>query len=167
MKTSGKSHVFDMDNLNTDYIISGRYLGKYPTLQEALPHLFEELRPGFAEKIAPGDIIVSGWNFGAGSTREHAPILLKMSGIGAILAKSFSRSFFRNGINVGLLLVEAQWSDISDGDMLSIDTERGIVEIPGKERSFSMKKLSGIIRGIHDSGGLVPFFNEHREMFSV
>jgi len=167
MKTSGKSHVFDVDNLNTNYIISGRYLGKYPTLQEALPHLFEELCPGFMEKMAPGDIIVSGWNFGAGSTREHAPLLLKMSGVGAILAKSFSRSFFRNGINVGLLLVEAQWADINDGDMLSIDAERGIVEILGKGHSFSMKKLSGIVRSIHESGGLVPFFNEHRDMFSV
>ncbi len=166
MEIIGKAHVFPVDNLNSDYIISGRYLGK-AKIDDAIPHLFEELSPGFFDRFSPGDIILSGWNFGAGSTREHAPLLLKKSGIGAVVAKSFSRGFFRNGINLGLLLVETDWMNITDGDLVKINMEEGYLSIPEKELSFKTRKLAGIAEEIHKSGGLLPYFKQHREQFKI
>lgn len=166
MEIFGKAHVFIVDNLNADYIISGKYLGK-SRLEEAIPHLFEELRPNFFENFSPGDIVFSGSNFGAGSTREHAPLLLKKAGIGAVVARSFSRGFFRNGINLGILLVETDWKDITDGDMVRIDVDGGVLSVPEKKLHFTTKKLTGIVREIYESGGLLPFFKKQRDRFAI
>jgi 3-isopropylmalate/(R)-2-methylmalate dehydratase small subunit len=166
LKISGKALLFPIDSLNTDAIIAGRYLGG-AHIDDALPHLFEELRPDFYKNLTKGDIIFSGRNFGAGSTREHAPLLLKRAGIGAIVARSFSRGFYRNGTNLGLFLVESEWQDVADGDGVIIDVGAGLLSVPDKRLKFGMKEPSGIVLQIRESGGLLAFFKDHGDSFSI
>ena len=110
----GQAHIFG-DNINTDYIIAGKYT---KTLDHTVwvEHLFEDISPGFSKKIQPGDFVVAGRNFGCGSSREQAPVALKYAGVGAVLAKSFARIFFRNAINLGVPVIVCNTDDIHDLD---------------------------------------------------
>lgn len=156
------------DNISTDHIISGKYkFGMIDSLDLMARYVFEEVIPGFHEKVNKGDIIVAGRNFGKGSSREHAPRLLKMVGIAAIVAKSFSHIFYRNSINVGLpVIIASRVPDITrEGDIIEIDLENGIVA--NLSRGFEEKmspypralvailKAGGIIELVIRNGGLV------------
>ncbi len=127
MKIRGKCWKLG-DNISTDHIISGKY--KFEAINDMskmLPHLFEEVIPGFYKKVSTGDIIVAGRNFGRGSSREQAPRLIKMAGISAIIAKSFAHIFYRNSINIGLpVIVLQKLPDVTDnGDIIEIDLVNG------------------------------------------
>lgn len=115
------------DNVDTDVIIPARYLNTQDH-KELATHCMEDIDVNFAKEVKSGDIIVGGNNFGCGSSREHAPIAIKASGVSIVIAKSFARIFYRNSINIGLAIVECDWADkINNDDIVSVDMDRGIV----------------------------------------
>ncbi|NQT94812.1 MAG: 3-isopropylmalate dehydratase, partial [Candidatus Omnitrophica bacterium] len=120
MKLKGKAHKFG-NAINTDYIISGRYKFKIQDPKELAKHLMEDIRPDFYKSVKKGDLLVAGKNFGCGSSREQAPLAIKYAGISAVVAESFARIFFRNAINLGLLLIECNTKTIKEGDSLEVD----------------------------------------------
>jgi len=125
MKIEGKAIKLG-DNINTDFIISGRYKFSITDIKELSKHIMEDIDPDFPKKIIPGQsIIVAGENFGMGSSREQAPLVIKESGIVAILAKTFARIFYRNGFNIGLPLIETDTQNINENDALIIDMDKG------------------------------------------
>lgn len=150
------------DNINTDLIIPGKYKFKTVDLNELAKHAMEGIDPKFAENVKKGDIIVAGKNFGCGSSREQAPLALKYAGVGAVIAKSFARIFYRNSINVGLPIFEGQ--EVSDatesGDVLEIDLENGLVLNLTKNISFATKPLPSFLLKIMQDGGLVEHFKK-------
>jgi len=154
-----KGRVWKFGNdVNTDVIIAGKY--KYDTLnlREIAKHAFEAERPEFSSSVKEGDIIVAGRNFGCGSSREHAPLVLKVLGISAILAESFARIFYRNSINVGLPALECKGiSSVREGDTLRINLETGTVKSLSEGTLFSFKPLPKAILEILREGGLVPY----------
>ncbi len=147
------------DNINTDFIIPGRYKFKAYSLEEMLPHVFEDIRPEFARNVRKGDIIVAGRNFGCGSSREHAPRLLKLIGISAIIAKSFARIFFRNAINIGLPVIEhRELPDIvNEGNEVIVDLANGILKCPSRNYTSTFKPYPKFIMEILLSGGIVEY----------
>jgi len=165
MVIKGKAHVFNQDNINADVIVPGSAISKAAGLEDLLPYFFADLRPNFAASIEKGDIIVAGSNFGAGSSREHVALMIKYSGIEAVIARSFSRNFYRNAINIGLPLIEIDWEGIEDGEPLVVELERGFLDIPQKNIRSYFNKTSGFILKIIDAGGLIPLFNKNREIF--
>jgi len=165
MVIKGKAHVFDQDNINADAIVPGSAISKAAGLEDLLPYFFADLRPNFAASIEKGDLIVAGSNFGAGSSREHVALMIKYSGIEAVIARSFSRNFYRNAINIGLPLIEIDWEGIEDGEPLVVELERGFLDIPQKNIRSYFNKTSGFILKIIDAGGLIPLFNKNREIF--
>ena len=162
MKIFGKTIVFG-DNINADYIISGRHLGKID-IDALVPFLFEEIRPDFYQLLKTSKIIVGGENFGSGSSREMAPLLLKHAGIQCIIARSFARSFFRNGINLGLLLLEADLKPLKEGDELMIDLDNGYIFNQTQENTVNFRPLPGIMQRIMEMGGLIPYFQKYRSL---
>jgi len=160
MKLKGKTHKFG-DNINTDYIISGRYKFKTLDMKELARHLMEDLDPDFYKKISAGDFIVAGKNFGCGSSREQAPLAIKYAHISAVLAKSFARIFFRNAINTGLPLVECDTDEIADGDELVVDLEAGKIENLTSGKSITIKPLPPVMLKILNDGGLVEHFKKY------
>ncbi|MFA5005766.1 MAG: 3-isopropylmalate dehydratase, partial [Candidatus Omnitrophota bacterium] len=116
------------DNINTDFIISGRYKFAITDMKELAKHIMEDIDPNFPKKIIPGkSILVTGNNFGMGSSREQAPLVIKEAGIKAVLSKQFARIFFRNGFNIGLPLIQTDTDKIDEYDDLEIDLEKGLV----------------------------------------
>ena len=113
------------DNITTDYIVPGRLLNLRSNLPELAKHVLEDADPTFARRVQSGDFIVAGKNFGLGSSREHAPLVIKMSGVSAVLAKSVARIFFRNAINIGLPVLICDTERINDGDKLEVDLKSG------------------------------------------
>ncbi len=161
MKTlNGKAHIFG-DNLNTDYVISGKYKFKTLDMNELSKHVMEDIRPGFYDEITAGDFVVAGENLGAGSSREQAPLVLKAAGIGAVVARSFARIFYRNCINVGLPVVECDTSKISEGDVLLIDIEAGVVKNVTKNISIKAQPLPPVMMKILSDGGLAEHFKKY------
>lgn len=160
MKLKGKVHKFK-DAVNTDYIISGRYKFRIEDPKELAKHLMEDLKPKFYESVKKGDFIVAGRNFGCGSSREQAPLAIKYAGISAVLAKSFARIFFRNAINLGLLLIECDTRGISEGDRLEIDTERGSVLNKATGKAIKIRPLPGFMSEIIKDGGVIAHFKKH------
>ncbi len=155
MKVRGRVHKLG-DDVNTDLILPGRYL-KLPET-EAYVHVLEAIRPGFVEEVQPGDILVAGRNFGGGSSRESAVTVLKLAGIGAVVAKSFARIFFRNAINLGLPVVEADLVDaVDEGDTLEIDMGSGSVFHERTGRSYRVAPLPAQLLELLEAGGLVPY----------
>jgi len=147
------------DNVDTDQIISGKYL----TIREPgemVKHVFESVRPGFHTLVRKGDVIVAGKNFGSGSSREEAPVLLKAIGLSLIIARSFSRLFFRNSINIGLPIVECQdcAGSISEGDLIEADLEGGILRDLTSNREYSVAKLPNFLVAILRAGGAVEAY---------
>ncbi|MGB9858110.1 MAG: 3-isopropylmalate dehydratase small subunit [Dictyoglomaceae bacterium] len=156
----GKAHKFG-DDINTDYIISGKYKFKSLDFNEMAKHLLEDIYPNFYEKIAPGDIIVAGKNFGCGSSREQAPLVIKYAGISIVLAKSFARIFFRNAINVGLPVLECNTDLIDDGDILSVDLSKGEIYNKNKDLKIdAFSSLPDIMINILKAGGLVEYLKK-------
>ncbi len=145
------------DDINTDYIISGRFKFKTLNNKELASHLLEDLDPSFFRKISKGDILVAGKNFGCGSSREQAPLAVKYSGIAVVVSPSFSRIFFRNSINIGLPLVECETEGIEEGDVLEINFEEGRLFNVTKDTSRNFKGLPSIMQRIIEKGGLVNF----------
>lgn len=145
------------DDVNTDLITPGRYnVTMDPKKLGAIA--FIEHRPEFAAEVKDGDVIVAGYNFGCGSSREHAPVALKAAGIRAIIAKSFARIFFRNSINIGLpVFISENADEIDDGDLVEIIFETGEIKDMTKNISIMANPLPDFIRMIVEKGGLINF----------
>lgn len=146
------------DNVDTDLIIPGRYLDEYDLKSLSL-HVFEDIDPAFSVWVERGDIIVAGRNFGCGSSREQAPAVLKEKGVGAVVAASFARIFFRNAINIGLPVIvcpEAQ-SCLEKGDRIEIDIREARIHRLSDGMIICFKPLPGFVIDILEKGGLVPF----------
>ena len=155
MRLKGRAHVFGRD-IDTDAIIAARYLNT-SDMAELAPHCMEDIDPGFAARVEPGDIIVAGSNFGCGSSREHAPAALKALGIGAVVAESFGRIFYRNAINMGLAILECPEAAeaIGDGDTVQVDADTGTVRDLTTGGVFQAQPFPPFIQEIIDAGGLV------------
>jgi 3-isopropylmalate/(R)-2-methylmalate dehydratase small subunit len=149
------------DNINTDYVISGRYKFKIQDPKELARYIFEDIDPEFAARVKKGDILVAGDNFGCGSSREQAPVALKQAGFQAVVAKSFARIFYRNAFNIGLLLVECNTNFIDDGDELEIDIEKSKVHNTSKGLKLDMKPLPMVMRKLLQDGGVIEHFKKH------
>ncbi|HOJ30435.1 MAG TPA: 3-isopropylmalate dehydratase small subunit [bacterium] len=162
MILTGKVHKFG-DDINTDYIISGRYKFKTLDMTELASHIFEDIDPDFSKKINPGDFIVAGNNFGCGSSREQAVLALKYAKIGAIIAKSFARIFFRNGINVGLVLIEANTDPISQHDILQIDLLKGHIFNESQNIHVPVKPLPEFLLKIINEGGIINYLKKYKD----
>lgn len=154
MIIKGKVHKLG-DDINTDDIIAAKYLVSTDA-GELGRHCLESIRPDFASKVSPTDIIVAGNNFGCGSSREHAPLAIKGCGIQAVIAKSFAAIFFRNAINIGLPFLElGNVSEISDGDMLEIDLSNGIIKNLSKNKVYTTEVFPEFLQEIVKRGGLM------------
>lgn len=153
----GKIWVYK-DNVDTDVIIPARYLNTTDA-KELAAHCMEDIDETFAQNVQEGDIMVAGENFGCGSSREHAPIAIKESGISVVIAKSFARIFFRNAINIGLPIVEnATLADESDkGDELEVDLEKGIITNLTKNKTYEIAAFPASIQELISAGGLVSY----------
>jgi len=148
------------DDIDTDVIIQGKYLVINDPVELA-KHVFDNIRPEFAKNVKPGDFIVAGENFGCGSSREHAPLALKATGIEAVIAKSFARIFFRNAINLALKVIECKDADkIDEGDEIKIDYKKGKVYNLTKGEEYTITPLPEFLERILEKGGLVNFSKE-------
>jgi 3-isopropylmalate/(R)-2-methylmalate dehydratase small subunit len=153
------------DNINTDFIISGRYKFSITDMKELAKHIMEDIDPEFPKKIVPGSsFIVAGSNFGMGSSREQAPLVIKESGIIAVLAKSFARIFYRNSFNIGLPLVEVDTDKISEHDALEIDLDKGILKNLTRNSELKIKPLPPFMQDLLKEGGVVNYFKKHGEL---
>ena len=160
MKVAGKAIVFG-DDVNTDVIIPSKYLTTLDP-RELAKHAMEGLDPRFVEKAKEGVILVAGRNFGCGSSREQAPLVLKHLGISAVIAKSFARIFYRNAVNIGLPVIEcADIDKIEHGDILEVNMQRGYVKNLTKGETYRVKPLPPEIQEILLEGGLVKYVKKH------
>ncbi len=157
---TGKAFKFG-DNISTDHIIPGRLAYLRSNLPELAKHVFEDADPTFATRVRAGDFIVGGNNFGLGSSREHAPLVIKMAGVSAILAKSVARIFFRNAINLGLPVLICDTDKINDGDELEIDLEQGTVRDMTNGNELTFKRIPEVMLHILSEGGLIPYIKKH------
>ena len=160
MQFSGKVHKFGND-VNTDYIISGKYKFKTLDMKELAKHVMEDLDPDFYGKVSTGDFIVAGTNFGCGSSREQAPLAIKYADVGAVLAKSFARIFYRNAINTGLPVVECDTDLIEPGDELNVDLEAGQITNKTRGSVIPIKPLPKVMIKILNDGGLAAHFRKY------
>ena len=155
----GKAFKFG-DNISTDHIVPGRLLNLRSNLPELAKHVLEDADPTFASRVKPGDFVVGGKNFGLGSSREHAPTVIKMAGVSAILAQSVARIFFRNAINVGLPVLICDTSKIADGDELEVDLSTGTVSDLTNGARLTSGRIPEAMMKILDEGGLVSYIRE-------
>ncbi len=149
------------DGISTDHIIPGRFAHIRSNLPELAKHVLEDADPTFVSRVKPGDFIVAGSNFGLGSSREHAPLVIKMAGVSAILAKSVARIFFRNAINLGLPMLICDTDKISDGDELEVDLTAATVRDLTNGNKLSFGKIPEVMLNILDEGGLIPYIKKH------
>ena len=153
------------DNINTDLIIAGKYKLSITDINELSKHAMETLIPNFAEKVKRGDLIVAGKNFGCGSSREQAPLVLKHLGVGAVIAESFARIFYRNAINIGLPAVECkEASRIIDGDALEVNLMEGYIKNLTRSEIYSIKPIPPALLEILAEGGLVNYVRKHGKL---
>ena len=154
-KTIGKVFKYK-DDVDTDVIIPARYLNT-PNAQELAMHCMEDIDPEFVKNVKKGDIIVAGWNFGCGSSREHATLSIKTCGVGCVIAKSFARIFYRNSINIGLPIIECEKAaeEINAGDKVSIDFDTGIIFDETTNKTYQAQPFPPFIQNIIDKGGLL------------
>ena len=150
------------DSISTDHIIPGRYAYLRSNLPELAKHVFEDTDPTFAERVTSGDFVVAGKNFGLGSSREHAPLVIKMSGVDAVLAKSVARIFFRNAINVGLPVLICDTDMIDDGDKLELNLKTGEINNLTKKVKLSFSRMPEVMLRILDEGGLIPYIKKYK-----
>jgi len=164
MKLTGKSIKLG-DNINTDFIISGRYKFAITDIKELSKHLMEDIDPNFPAKITPGkSVIVAGNNFGMGSSREQAPLVIKEAGIVAVLSKQFARIFYRNGFNIGLPLIETDTDKIAENDQLEIDLDKGIVKNLSKNIDLKINPLPKFMQDLLQEGGIVNYYKKYQEL---
>ncbi|MBU1090968.1 MAG: 3-isopropylmalate dehydratase small subunit [Candidatus Omnitrophica bacterium] len=153
------------DDINTDSIISGRYKFSITDIKELSKHLMEDIDPDFTKKIKPGkSILVAGNNFGMGSSREQAPLVIKEAGITAVLAKQFARIFYRNSFNIGLPLIETDTDKISDKDELEVDLDRGIVKNITQDINLKINPFPKFMQELLEGGGIVNYIKKHGEL---
>ena len=160
MVLKGKAHKFG-NNISTDLIAPGRFFHLRNNLPELAKHTLEDADPEFIKRVKSGDFIVAGKNFGMGSSREHAPTIIKLCGVGAILARSFARIFFRNAINIGLPVLECQTEQIAQGDELEIDLTKGTIRNRKKGLELTFRPLPQVMANILRDGGLIEHIRKH------
>jgi 3-isopropylmalate/(R)-2-methylmalate dehydratase small subunit len=149
------------DNIDTDVIIPARYLSTFDP-QELAAHCMEDIDTSFREQVKPGDLIVAGQNFGCGSSREHAPLALKGSGISCVIAASFARIFYRNAFNIGLPILESPEAAaaIADGDEVEVDFSSGLIHNLTRDTSYQAEPFPDFIRKIIAADGLVGYVKQ-------
>lgn len=151
------------DNISTDLIIPGRFAHLRSNLPELAKHVLEDTIPEFTSLVQPGDCLVAGKNFGLGSSREHAPIVIKMAGISAILAKSAARIFFRNAINQGMPILLCNTDKINSGDEVEVDLTGGVVINLTAGIELRCSKIPPLMSAILKEGGLIPYIQKHKD----
>ncbi len=163
MNTEGKVFKYG-DNVDTDVIIPARYLNTANANELAL-HCMEDIDKTFVERVEQGDIMVAGANFGCGSSREHAPLVIKTCGTGCVIAKSFARIFYRNAINIGLPILECPEAaeEISDGDKVAVDFDTGVIKNITSGKSYQAHPFPPFIQSIIKAGGLLKSLKEEQE----
>jgi 3-isopropylmalate/(R)-2-methylmalate dehydratase small subunit len=160
-----KGKVFKFgDGISTDLIIPGKYAHLRSNLPELAKHAMEDADPEFTSKVEPGDFIVGGKDFGLGSSREHAPLVIKMSGVSAVLAKSFARIFFRNAINQGLPLLICDTDKIDAGDEIEIDFASDSITDLTNGNKLTFGKIPQVMLDILEEGGLIPYIKKHGDL---
>ena len=160
MKTQG--HVFKYpDNVDTDVIIPARYLNT-SNAAELAKHCMEDIDAEFVNRVQAGDVIVAGWNFGCGSSREHAPLVIKTCGTGCVIAKSFARIFYRNAINIGMPILECEAAaeEIAPGDEVRIDFDTGVISDLTTGKTYQAAPFPAFIQDIIQKGGLLASLKE-------
>ena len=160
MNTQGTVFKYP-DNVDTDVIIPARYLNTADA-KELAKHCMEDIDKGFVNRVHPGDIMVAGWNFGCGSSREHAPLVIKTCGTGCVIAKSFARIFYRNAINIGLPILECEAAaeEIQAGDQVSVDFDTGIITDVTTGKTYRAEPFPAFIQNIIKKGGLLASLKE-------
>ena len=151
------------DNISTDHIIPGRFAYLRSNLPELAEHVLEDTLPDFNSRVKEGDVLVGGINFGLGSSREHAPVVIKMAGISVILVKTVARIFFRNAINQGMPVLFCDTDKISDGDELEIDVSEGKVTDITNGVVLETSKMPPLMSVIVGEGGLIPYIKKHHD----
>lgn len=161
-KIKGKAHKY-ADNVDTDVIIPARYLNTADN-KELASHCMEDIDKDFVRKVREGDVMIGGWNFGCGSSREHAPIAIKASGISCIIAKSFARIFYRNAINIGLAIIESEEAaqDIKAGDEVEIDFSKGEIRNLTTNKSFQTTPFPAFIQDIINANGYINYISKEQ-----
>ena len=159
----GKAWIFG-DSISTDLIAPGRYYHLRSNMPELAKHTLEDADPDFAPNVQPGDFVVAGQNFGLGSSREHAPAIIKLCGVGAVLAKSFARIFFRNAINVGLPAIQCDTGRIEAGDQLDVSLEDGVVRNLTKGFELTFEPWPEAMQNILADGGLAEHVIKHGDL---
>ena len=152
------------DDISTDLIAPGRYTHLRSNLPEFAKHAFEDADPNFTARVKQGDFVIAGRNFGLGSSREHAPRVIKMNGVSAVVAKSVGRIFFRNAINIGLPALIADTENISDGDELEVDLASGTLRNLSTGDRLTFSKLPSVMIQILNEGGLVPYVKKFGDL---
>ena len=160
METKGRVFKYP-DNVDTDVIIPARYLNSSDA-QELAKHCMEDIDQSFVSWVRPGDVMVAGWNFGCGSSREHAPLVIKTCGTGCVIAKSFARIFYRNAINIGLPILECPEAaeEISDGDEVQVNFDTGVISDLTTGKSYQAQPFPPFIQNIIKKGGLLAALKE-------
>ena len=155
MRAQGHVHKYG-DHIDTDVIIPARYLATQDE-KELASHCMEDIDTSFVTKVQPGDIMVGGWNFGCGSSREHAPIAIKASGISCVIASTFARIFYRNAINIGLAILECEEAarEIRAGDEVRVDFDTGVIENRTTGKTYQAQPFPPFIQNIIEKGGLL------------
>ena len=154
---NAKGHVFKYpDNVDTDVIIPARYLNTQDA-KELASHCMEDIDKSFVSKVQPGDVMVGGWNFGCGSSREHAPLAIKACGVKCVIAKSFARIFYRNAINIGFPILECPEAAeaIQPGDTVTVDFKTGVISDETQGKTFQAAPFPAFVDGIIEAGGLL------------
>lgn len=152
------------DNISTDLIVPGRLAHLRSNLPELAKHVLEDADPTFASRVKPGDFVVGGSNFGLGSSREHAPLVIKMAGVSAVLAKSAARIFFRNAINQGLPVLICDTGKIADGDELEVDLGAGTIRDKTNGSLLTFGTIPPVMLRILDEGGLIPYVQKYGDI---
>ena len=160
MQTQGTVFKYP-DNVDTDVIIPARYLHT-PNAQELAKHCMEDIDTSFVSSVRPGDIMVAGWNFGCGSSREHAPLAIKTCGLGCVIAKSFARIFYRNAINIGLPILECEQAaeEIQPGDRVDVNFDTGVITDETTGKQYQAEPFPEFIQRIIRAGGLLASLKE-------
>ena len=163
MRAQGRVHKYG-DHIDTDVIIPARYLATQDE-KELASHCMEDIDTSFVTKVQPGDIMVGGWNFGCGSSREHAPIAIKASGISCVIAKTFARIFYRNAINIGLAILECPEASekIQAGDEVAVDFDTGVITNATKGETYQANPFPAFIKEIIQAGGLMADIKNRQE----
>jgi len=163
MNFEGKVFKFG-DNINTDWIISGRYKFSITDMKKLSQYLFEDIRPNFYKEIIPNkSIIVAGENFGMGSSREQAPWVIKEAGILCIVAKSFARIFYRNAFNIGLPLIETDTSSIEESNTLNIDVDKGAINNLSANKTLKFIPWNNFRKELVACGGIINYLQKHKD----